>query len=85
MKWALPAWPVGPWLIPTGTVVEGVAGAAGEIAEAPKWNGMALPLPLPINATPLDEEAALMMLRWYGEGELYRLGLRRARAFGTPG
>jgi len=62
MRWQLAGdWPVGPVLIPTGTVLSGVAGPDGELVEAPKWNNgsIALPMPMPINAMALDQEAAL--------------------------
>jgi hypothetical protein len=38
---------------------------AGTELNAPTWNGIALPLPMPINAMALDEDVALMMLKWY--------------------
>ena len=63
MKWQLAGdWPVGPAVIPAGTLLTGVVGPDGELAEAPKWNGITLPIPMPLNAVALDEEAALMML-----------------------
>ena len=66
MKWQLAGdWPVGPAVIPAGTLLTGVVGPDGELAEAPKWNGITLPIPMPLNAVALDEEAALMMLKWY--------------------
>jgi hypothetical protein len=67
MKWQLPNWSIGQFLIPVGTIVSGVAGPGdGQIAEAPKWQGtQVLPLPLPLNAVALDAEAAIMMLIWY--------------------
>ena len=68
MKWWLGGdWPVGQWLIPRGAVVSGVAG------EPPTWNGIALPLLMPINAMALDEDAGLMMLRWYEPEHWHRL------------
>jgi hypothetical protein len=48
-------------------------GRDGEIVEAPKWNGIELPLPIPLNAMALDEDAALMMLTWYPEEQWHRL------------
>jgi hypothetical protein len=59
-------WPVngGATLIPAGTIVEG---------EPPTWNHMILPLPLPIDATPLDDDAALEMLKWYEPEHWHRL------------
>jgi hypothetical protein len=71
MKWQVGrgGWLVGQWLIPAGTIVSGVAGPDGELVEAPQWHGVTLPVdsvrPMPINAAALDEEAALLMLRWY--------------------
>jgi hypothetical protein len=41
-------WPVGQFLIPAGTEIDG---------NAPQWNGVALPLPMPMNAKALDQEA----------------------------
>jgi hypothetical protein len=38
-----------------------------EIVEPPMWSSVVLPLPMPINAAALDEEAALKMLEWYPE------------------
>jgi hypothetical protein len=68
MKWQIGGggWPVngGATLIPAGTMVEG---------EPPTWNGMTLPLPMPIDATPLDAEAAEAMLRWYEPEHWHRL------------
>jgi hypothetical protein len=59
MRWQLLGdWPVGQWLVPAGTVLEGTA---------PTWNGIPLPMPMPLNAISLDDEAALMMLKWYGD------------------
>jgi len=64
MKWQIGGggWPVGPILIPAGTIVE-----------PPSWNGMTLPMPMPIDATPLDDDAALEMLKWYEPGHWHRL------------
>ena len=66
MKWQIGGggWPVGPILIPAGTIVSG---------EAPTWNGIALPLPMPIDAVALDREAAAMMRRWYPAEHHHRL------------
>ena len=48
MRWQLAGdWPVGPTLIPAGTVLDGATPG--------------IPLPMPINAIALDEEAALQM------------------------
>jgi hypothetical protein len=67
MKWQLGGdYPVGASLVPHGTTVIAVA-RNGEVVEPLTWNGIALPLPLPLNAVALDEEAALQMLRWYPE------------------
>ena len=73
MKWQIGGdWPVGPHLIPVGTILSGVA-RDGELVEAPIWNGIALPMPMPINSTPLDEDAALMMLKWYEPEHWHRI------------
>jgi len=67
MKWQLGGdYPIGAWLVPHGTTVIAVA-RNGEVVEPPTWNGIALPLPLPLNAVASDDEAALQMLRWYPE------------------
>ena len=68
MKWQLAGdWPVKSVVIPTGTVLAGVAGPDGPLAEPPSWHGQPLPMPMPLNATALDEEAALQMCMWYEE------------------
>ena len=68
MRWQLAGdWPVGQFSIPAGTVLSSGAG------EAPIWNGVALPMPPPLNAVPLDAEAALLMLRSYDESLWHRL------------
>ena len=41
------AWPVGQYLIPAGTLIEG---------DAPQWNGIPLRRPWPITAIALDQE-----------------------------
>ena len=79
MKWQLGGdWPVGhphcAQSIPTGTILSGVAGPDGELVEPPKWHGIELPMPMPIDAAALDAEAALLMLKWYPEHQWYRLG-----------
>ena len=52
MKWQLAGpWPVGPALIPGGTITDGTG----------------LPMPMPLNAVALDEDAALQMCLWYDE------------------
>jgi hypothetical protein len=54
MGWMLAGdWPVGATLIPSGTVIDSTT-----------WNG---PLPLPINALALDDEAALHLAMAYEE------------------
>ena len=54
MKWQLAGdWPVGPAVIPAGTVLTGVVGPDGELVVSPP-----LTAPLPLNAVALDEEAA---------------------------
>src|SRR6516165_10264196 len=54
--------PVGPAVIPAGTVLIGVVGPDGELVVSPP-----LTAPLPLNAVALDEEAALQMCMWYDE------------------
>jgi hypothetical protein len=50
-------WPVGSWLIPADTVIDG---------NDLKWNGsIPLPLPLPMDARPLDAEAVAALRTWY--------------------
>ena len=73
MRWQLGGdWPVGPCLVPVGTVLSGVA-RDGELVEAPKWNEAPLPMPMPLNAVALDEDAALMMLKWYEPEHWHRI------------
>jgi hypothetical protein len=55
-------WPVGPAVIPAGTVLTGVVGPDGKLVVSPP-----LTVPLPINAMALDDEAALQMCMWYDE------------------
>jgi len=63
MKWQLAGdWPVGPAVIPAGTVLTGVVGPDGELVVSPP-----LTAPLPLNEVALDEEAALQMCMWYEE------------------
>jgi hypothetical protein len=50
------AWPVGQWLIPAGTVIDG---------NDPNWNGIPLPLPMPLSARALDQSAADALAHWY--------------------
>ena len=73
MRWHLGGdWPVGQYCIPIGTIVS--AGVRdGEITEAPHWNGVRLPLLIPLNAAALDDDAAMMMLRWYPDYQWHRL------------
>jgi hypothetical protein len=60
MRWQIGGggWPVGQYLIPAGTII---------IGKPAKYNGVDLPFPMPIDAMPLDEEAALLSLSWYPE------------------
>jgi len=63
MRWMLQGdWPVGPAVIPAGTMLTGVVGPDGELVVSPP-----LTVPLPINAMALDDEAALQMCMWYNE------------------
>jgi hypothetical protein len=64
---------VGSFLIPVGTEVSATS-LEPLFIPSPFDPAAALPLPLPMDATPLDEEAALQMLSWYGEENGYRLG-----------
>jgi len=63
MKWQLAGdWPVGPAVIPAGTVLTGVLGPDGKLVVSPP-----LTAPLPLNAVALDTDAALQMCMWYDE------------------
>ena len=69
MMWLLAGdWSVGQWQIPHGTILSGVAGPDGELVEAPTnpFDGTPLPMPMPLNAIALDDEAAALMLDWFG-------------------
>jgi hypothetical protein len=61
-------WPVGPAVIPAGTMLTGIVGPDGELVVSPNS-----PLPPPLNATALDTDAAMAMLRWYPEELWHRL------------
>jgi|SRR6516165_11613583 len=84
MQWQLGSdWPVGSLvvgsvIIPAGTILTGVVGTDGGLAEPPKWQGQTLPMPMPIYAAALDEEAARLMLKWYPEELWHRLGFARS-------
>jgi len=68
VRWQLVGdWPLAGHIVPSGTALEGVAGADGSLAKPPTWNNQALPTPLPINARALDQESALQMCLWYEE------------------
>jgi hypothetical protein len=60
MRWQLVdhGWPVGQWVVPVGTVIDG---------PDPRWveTGLALPLPLPLNAWCCDQDALDLMRQWY--------------------
>jgi hypothetical protein len=44
MKWQLSGdWPVKSVVIPTGTMLSGVAGPDGPLAEPPSWHGQPCP------------------------------------------
>ena len=59
MRWQLSGpWPVGSQCLPAGTI----------ISDDGSW-----PMPPPLNAVPLDAEAALLMLRSYDESLWHRL------------
>jgi len=69
MRWMLQGdWPVGPAVIPAGTMLTGIVGPDGELVVSPNS-----PLPPPLNATALDTDAATAMLRWYPEELWHRL------------
>jgi hypothetical protein len=64
-------WPCqgGALCVPAGTVIEwdpgpGAARLAG-IGTYPQWQGAQLPLPMPLNAKCLDQEAYDQMSDWY--------------------
>ena len=51
MKFQLMAdWPVGQYLVPAGTLIDG--------GNNPNWNNIPLPMPMPLNAKALDQEGA---------------------------
>ena len=64
-------WPVngGAMLVPAGTVIEWEADAErarlAELPSTPQWRGQTLPLPMPLNARCLDQEAFDAMVGWY--------------------
>jgi len=59
MRWQLAGpWPIGAQCLPAGTI----------ISDGESW-----PMPPPLNAVPLDAEAALLMLRSYDESLWHRL------------
>jgi len=49
-------WPCGQHCVPAGTFLDG---------NDPRWLGISLPLPMPMNAIALDQEAADALARWY--------------------
>jgi hypothetical protein len=58
-------WPVGgQWLIPNGTAITVPADRLQGYATT-TWHGIALPLPLPMEATALNQAAADMLSRWH--------------------
>lgn len=54
----LGAWPISnpSTCVPAGTLIDG---------NDPNWNGTPLPIPLPMNAKALDQDAADALGRWY--------------------
>jgi hypothetical protein len=60
-------WPIhgGATVLPTGTILVGCA---------PTWGGHSIPTPLPLDAWPLDNEAADQMRVWYGRDLWHRFG-----------
>ena len=65
-------WPVEAWCVPVGTILDCEIAETGEIVRAPLWNGNALPLPIPMNAMALDQDAADGLSRSYPQ-HLYLL------------
>ena len=66
MRWQLMGdWPVRQHLVPNGTVLEGNPPII--------WNGQPLPMPPPLNATALDQDAALAMAMAYHEDLWHKL------------
>jgi hypothetical protein len=63
MRWQLAGpWPIGPAVIPAGTIITAVVGPDGGLV----FDHTVRP-PMPINAAALDHEAALQMCMWYEE------------------
>ena len=63
MRWQLAGpWPVGPAVIPAGTIITAVVGPDGGLV----FDRTVRP-PMPINAAALDHEAALQTCMWYEE------------------
>jgi hypothetical protein len=59
MRWQLRGpWPVGQWCVPDGAIIDGAN---------PRWNNIALPLPLPLNVISLDQSAYDQMILWYSQ------------------
>ena len=66
-------WPIkgGAMVIPVGSTIEYVAGAPSATVVTEPWavgaqfNGTPVPIPLPLNAKCLDQEAYGAMVRWY--------------------
>jgi hypothetical protein len=72
MRWAMTGdWPCngGALIVPAGAVIEARTGIVNNVivAEGATWNGHLLPLPMPLNAQALDNEAARLMINWYPE------------------
>jgi hypothetical protein len=57
--------------IPAGTEIVGVAGPDGNITAT--YNAMALRMPMPIDAKPMDDEAALQMFKWHDDSLWHRI------------
>ncbi len=49
-------WAAGQLFVPAGTIIDG---------NDPMWNGNPLPLPMPLNAKALDQDAYDAMVAWY--------------------
>jgi hypothetical protein len=67
-RWKLLAdWPAGPNVyLGAGEIIEAsVRVSDGALAGPPTWHGQPLPSPLPMECSPLTQEAADLMSVWY--------------------
>jgi hypothetical protein len=60
-------WPChgGALCVPAGTTIEWDPDAGAAPRAGPQWQGAQLPLPMPLNAKCLDQEAYDQMAAWY--------------------